>query len=94
MKSSDYLFSASFGLYRMSMRTLYASIDNGTDLNLFRYDGLHICWPHKLVTSAHIPRLGDANGRPLQLLVMVVLCLLLRNSHFCVSLIVTKHLTA
>lgn len=49
---------------------------------------------HNLVTLPHLPQLDDANGQPLQLLDMVFLLIRLRNSHFRVPFIFTKHLAA
>lgn len=47
-----------------------------------------------MVTSAHIARLGDANGRTMKLLYVVVIRLRLGNTHFRVPYIVTKDLDA
>lgn len=94
LKSSHYLFSASFGLDHRAMRTLHAVLDTGAGPNLIRSDVLPIGCRQNLVTSAHLPRLGDANGRPLQLQGVVILRLRLGNSHFRVPFVVATRLAA
>lgn len=76
------------------MHTLRAVLDTGARPNLIRSDFFSIGWRHNLVTLAHIPRLGDAKSRPMQLLSVVVLRLRLGNSHFRAPFIVTNHLAA
>lgn len=76
------------------MCTLHAVFNTEPGLNLIRPDILPIGWRQNLVILAHLLRLGDANGRPPQLLGVVILRLWLDNSHFRVLFIVTKHLAA
>lgn len=79
LKSSHYLFSASFGVDNQAMPKLHAILDTGAGPNLIRSDVLPIGWRKHLVTSAHVPRLEDANGRPLHLLGVVLLRFRLDN---------------
>lgn len=76
------------------MRTQHAVIDRREGRNHVRSGVLSIGWRHNLISSALLPLLGDANGTPLQLLGVVVIQLLLGNSHFRVPFIVTKPLMA
>lgn len=54
------------------MRTLHAVLGTGAGPNLISSDVLTICCPPNLVTLSPLPRLHDANGRPLQLLGITV----------------------
>lgn len=76
------------------MRIFHFVLDTGARPRFIRSDVLPIGWRQNLVTSVHLPGLGDAKSRPLQLLVSVFVRLRLGNSHFRVSFIVMKHLAA
>lgn len=92
MKSSLYIVCALFCLDYWAMRTLHAICDIGAGPNLIRSGILPLGWRCNLFISAHLHRLGDAKGRLLQLLGMVVIRLRLGDSHFRVPFILSKHL--
>lgn len=75
------------------MSTRCAVLDTVVAPNIVRSDMLLTSWRQNIVPLAHLPRLGDANGRAIKLLGIVVLRFRLGNSHFCTSFIITKHLT-
>lgn len=74
------------------MGKLRAVLHTGVGPNLIRSGVLSICWRHNLIPSDHLSRLGDANGRLILLLGIVVLRLRLGNSYLHAPLMFTKHL--
>lgn len=87
MKSSHYLVSASLRLEHCAICTLHDVLHTGAGSNLIRPDGLPICGWQNLVASANIYGLGNANGRLMKLLGVVVLRLRLGRFHLRVPFI-------
>lgn len=90
MNSSNYMVSASFDLGHCPMCIFHDILYAGTGPSLIGTEVLTICCWQSPVTWAHLPRLCDANYKPLQLLIFVVLRLLLGRSQFRVPFIVNK----
>lgn len=92
LKSSHYLVWDSFVFDHRAMCTYHAVLDYEACPNHVHSDVLPIGWRQNLITSAHLPQLGDANGLPPELLGVVFLRLRLGNTHFQVTFIVVKRL--
>lgn len=67
----------SFGLENSAMRMFDVGPDTGADCNLVCSEVLQISSTNNLSPLAHRSRLGDTNGRQIQLVVMVVIHLLI-----------------
>ena len=71
MERYHYTFSASIGSHTSNMRPLLITADCGAGCNLIRNDSSPDDWQRFLVQGPKLPELGDANGNPIHMEVMV-----------------------
>lgn len=76
------------------MCTLHAFLDTGAVLNLVHSNMLPLGWRHAFNTQTPLPKLCDANRRPLKLLGVVNLRFRLINAHYRVDFFVGPTLAA
>ena len=75
-----------------NLRPLPSVFDTGSGPNLIRDSALFDSWERCLVKNETVPRLGDANGRPLRLRGMVPIRARFRNSFYPLPFIVADSL--
>ena len=92
LTANHYVVSCSVGPDPRNQRPFYAVFDTGSGPNLIRKSALFDGWERYLVRNEIVPRLGDANGRPLRLLGVVLIRARFGNSLFHMSFVVADSL--
>ena len=88
LTATHYVLSCSIGNTQQTMLPSNAVFDTGSGMNIVNRDALFNEWEKLLDRDATMPRLGDANGRPLRLLGEIALPIRFGNTTYRVPFIV------
>ena len=92
LTATQYVESCSIGNTEQTMLHFNAVFDTGSGINIVKRDALFDGWEKLLDRDATMPRLRDANGRPLRLLGEITIFIRFGNTPYRVPFIVSDKL--
>ena len=92
LRSLHYIVTGSIGLRNQDLKPYHIALDTEAGYDVIRSSALPDGWESQLLAGVEIPKLGDANGRPLRLSGAIEMKIRFHNTVFRTIFVVSKRL--